>query len=129
MVIDSETPVREALLRVLALDTVRAESDLAAGLASLQAQPADVLIIDPGAPDVSGLAAIRQIRRVHPAVRIIAISGGAQGGLESYRPDSISTRAYLAACSAAGAHATLAKPFAAPQLRKMIDQVMAVPDA
>ena len=119
--------MREALLRVLALDTVRAESDPAAGLACLEAQPADVLIIDPGAADASALAAIRQIRRLHPTVRIIAISGGAQGGLESYRPDAISTRAYLAACSAAGAHATLAKPFDAPQLRDLIDRVMATP--
>lgn len=124
LVIDSETPVREALVRVLSADSVRAEADPAAAVAVLKEQLADLILIDPGAPESGGLAAIREIRQAYPSVRVIVMSGGAQSGLESYRPHAISTIAYLAACSAAGAHATLAKPFDAPQLRELIDKVM-----
>lgn len=111
-------------MRVLSADSVRGEAEPAAGLAALKEQGADLILIDPGAPESDGLAAIREIRRAYPTSRLIAMSGGAQSGLESYRPHAISTIAYLAACSAAGAHATLAKPFDAPQLRELIDKVM-----
>jgi CheY-like chemotaxis protein len=111
-------------MRVLSTDSVRAEAEPGAALAALKEQGADLILIDPGAPESEGLATIREIRRAYPTVRVIAMSGGAQSGLASYRPHAISTIAYLAACSMAGAHATLAKPFDAPQLRELIHKVM-----
>jgi hypothetical protein len=44
-------------------------------------------------------------------VRIIAISGGGNFGIADYKPDAITTYAYLAAARKAGAHALLTKPF------------------
>jgi CheY-like chemotaxis protein len=126
LVIDEEEFVREALQRVLAGSaTVATASDVAEGLAWLRRLPADLVIIAVVLPAVDGVAAIREIRRDYPDIRIIAIAGSGKSGLSSYRPDAISTNAYLAACSVAGAHGTLAKPFETSELRELIKQVSA----
>jgi len=72
---------------------------------------------------MDGVAAIKLIRRDYPGIRIIAISGGGNFGLNSYLPDAISTSAYLAACKAAGADGVLAKPFETAELRSLINRV------
>lgn len=124
LVIDDEDFVREALQRVLAdISTVSATSDVAAGLAWLTTSQADLVIIDVVLPAVEGVAAIREIRRDYPTTRVIAIAGSGKSGLSSYRPEAISTSAYLAACATAGAHGTLAKPFETGELRQLIRQV------
>ncbi len=126
LVIDEEAFVREALQRVLAdTSAVTTASDTAQGLALLGESPADLVIIDVVLPAVDGVAAIRQIRRDYPGIRVVAIAGSGNSGLSSYRPDAISTNAYLAACCAAGAHGTLAKPFETSELRALIERVFA----
>jgi CheY-like chemotaxis protein len=74
---------------------------------------------------MDGVATIKEIRRYHPEVRIIAISGGGNCGLNAYRPEAILTMAYLAACTSAGADAILAKPFETAELRSLIAQLLA----
>jgi CheY-like chemotaxis protein len=124
LVIDEEAFVREALQRVLAdSSTVTTASDTAQGMALLRQSPTDLVIIDVVLPAVDGVAAIREIRRDFPGVRVVAIAGSGSAGLSSYRPDAISTNAYLAACSVAGAHGTLAKPFETAELRALIERV------
>jgi CheY-like chemotaxis protein len=125
LVIDDEPFVREALERVLKSSVVRVvgAADAAAGLALLDQSAMDLVIIDVVLPGMDGVAAIKQIRRDHPNIRIIAISGGGNFGLSAYQPDAISTTAYLAACKAAGADGTLAKPFETAELRALIAQV------
>jgi len=125
LVIDDERYVREALERVLKSPgvTVVGAPDAATGLAMLKESPIDLVIIDVVLPGMDGVAAIKQIRRDHPNIRIIAISGGGNFGLNAYLPDAISTTAYLAACKAAGAEGTLAKPFETADLRSLINQV------
>jgi len=126
LVIDDEMLVREALHRVLTSTTVTviAAADAGEGLATLRASPVDLVIIDVVLPGMDGVAAIKEIRRHHPALPIIAISGGGDFGLSGYRPESISTIAYLAACTAAGANGVLAKPFETAELRSLIAQVL-----
>jgi CheY-like chemotaxis protein len=127
LVIDDEQFVREALERVLkswAVCVVGA-ADAAAGLALLDQSAMDLVIIDVVLPGMDGVAAIKQIRRDHPNIRIIAISGGGNFGLSAYQPEAISTTAYLAACKAAGANGTLAKPFETAELRALIGQLLA----
>jgi CheY-like chemotaxis protein len=125
LVIDDEPFVREALQRVLSSRSVIVVgvADADAGFAALRESPVDLVIVDVVLPGTDGAAAIRQIRRDYPDVRIIAISGGGSFGLPAYRPEAISTRAYLAACTAAGADAVLPKPFETGELRSVIDQV------
>jgi CheY-like chemotaxis protein len=127
LVIDDEPFVLEALKRVLATTAVAVigASTADAGLAAMSEVPVDLVIIDVILPGMDGVAAIKIIRRDYPGVRIIAISGGGNFGLNSYLPEAISTSAYLAACKAAGADGVLAKPFETAELRSLIDQVLA----
>ncbi|HEX4209441.1 MAG TPA: response regulator, partial [Candidatus Binataceae bacterium] len=98
----------------------------AEGLSLLRESPIDLVIINVAMPAVDGVAAIREIRREYPHVRIIAIAGSGNSGLSSYRPEAISTNAYLAASAVAGAHGTLAKPFETRELRELIEHVCAL---
>jgi CheY-like chemotaxis protein len=125
LVIDDEPFILEALKRVLGSSavTVVGAANADAGLAAMRESPADLVIIDVILPGMDGVAAIKIFRRDYPAVRIIAISGGGNFGLNAYLPDAISTSAYLAACKAAGADGTLAKPFETAELRALIHQV------
>lgn len=124
LVIDEEAFVREGLKRVLAASAaVTTANDAATGLALLRDSPADLVIINVVLPAVDGVAAIREIRRDYPDIRVIAIAGSGNSGLSSYRPAAISTNAYLAASSEAGAHGTLAKPFETSELRDLIDRI------
>jgi CheY-like chemotaxis protein len=127
LVIDDEPLVREALQRVLASPTVSviAAADAVAGLAMLWESPVDLVIVDVVLPGMDGVAAIKEIRRDHPEVRIVAISGGGNFGLNAYRPEAVSTIAYLAACTSAGADAILAKPFETAELRSLVAQLFA----
>jgi CheY-like chemotaxis protein len=126
LVIDEEALVREALRRVLCgTATVITASDAAEGLKLLRETPTDLVIIDVVVPAVDGVAAIREIRRDYPHIRVIAIAGSGNSGLSSYRPEAISTNAYLAASSVAGAHGTLAKPFETGELRALIERFCA----
>jgi CheY-like chemotaxis protein len=127
LVIDDEPFVLNALKRVLATTAVAVigASTADAGLSAMRESPVDLVIIDVILPGMDGVEAIKIIRRDYPGVRIIAISGGGNFGLNSYLPDAISTTAYLAACKAAGANGTLAKPFETAELRSLIHQVQA----
>jgi DNA-binding response OmpR family regulator len=122
LVIDDEPFVRESLERVLSSPqlTVIVAADAEAGLAAMHSSNVDLAIIDAVLPGMDGVTAIREIRRLHPKVRIIAISGGGGFGLQSYQPEAISTSAYLAACKAAGADEILAKPFETAELRSIM---------
>jgi hypothetical protein len=57
-------------------------------------------------------------------VRIIAISGGGNFGVDSYKPNAITTTAYLAAAERAGAHYVLSKPFESAELVRAVEQVL-----
>jgi CheY-like chemotaxis protein len=125
LVIDDELFVLEALKRVLGSTAVAVigASNADAGLTAMRESPVDLVIVDVILPGMDGVEAIKIMRRDFPDVRIIAISGGGNFGLNSYLPEAISTNAYLAACKAAGANGTLAKPFETAELRALILQV------
>ncbi|HEV7611465.1 MAG TPA: response regulator [Steroidobacteraceae bacterium] len=131
LVIDDEAFVREALERVLKspATTVVGAPDAAAGLALMRQSPVDLVIVDVVLPGMDGAAVVKEIRRDYPRVRIIAISGGGNIGLSAYRPEAISTNAYLAACSKAGADRVLPKPFETAELRAMIEEVFSAEGA
>lgn len=125
LVIDDEPFVLDALTRVLATAGVEVigASNADAGLAAMRDSSIDLVIIDVILPGMDGVTAIKNIRRDYQGVRIIAISGGGNFGLNDYLPDAISTSAYLAACKTAGADGILAKPFETAELRALINQV------
>ena len=102
LVIDDEDAVRTALCATLsdAGCAVTEARDGAEALEILRTKPADAVLMDIYMPLQDGFEAIRELRRVAPAVKIIAISGGSRGNFDP-----------LKAAEMLGADRTLRKPF------------------
>ena len=113
VVVDDEVEVGEAIRRVLiqAGFEVTVVSNAEAGLRAIDEKPPDVVVTDIIMPKTHGLELVKILRTRHPRVRVIAISGGGSFGIQAYKPDAISTHAYLAAAREAGAQEILTKPF------------------
>src|SRR5579863_6066293 len=113
LIIEDEAAIRRTLTRVLerAGYQVRTAENGDEGLLELRAAEADIVITDIIMPKMHGVDAIKTIVKEFTRVRIIAISGGGNFGITAYKPDAITTSAYLAAARKAGAHALLTKPF------------------
>src|SRR5262245_28480932 len=88
LIIDDDAQTRIVLQEMLAWEgyEVSEAGDGHEGLHRYQATPKDVIILDILMPEQEGLETIRTLRRVAPAVKIIAISGGEQtGGMDFLR--------------------------------------------
>lgn len=89
-------------------------ADGRSGLSAYRQQPCDVVLTDIIMPDVEGLQTIQELRRDHPDIRIIAMSGaGATRGA-----------GYLDLASKFGARHILQKPFRQEQLLAALDEVL-----
>jgi DNA-binding response OmpR family regulator len=113
LIIDDEEEVGHALRRVLeraglAVQTATGSSE---GLMLFEQNPPDLVITDIIMPKMHGIDLIRMLRAKHERIRIVAISGGGHFGPLHYQPEAITTSAYLAAATEAGADAVLTKPF------------------
>jgi CheY-like chemotaxis protein len=128
LIVDDEPDVRDALKRVLdrAGYLVRTAANAMDALGELERIPADVVITDIIMPKIDGVQAIELICKAFPTVRIIAISGGGNFGMSSYRPMAITTTAYLASAQDAGADLVLTKPFEAVELIRAVEKVLGV---
>ncbi len=71
------------------------------GLRCLQQQPIDLVVTDIFMPEKDGIEIIRNLRRHHPQVKVIAISGGGE----------VSPQSYLTIAEKLGAAHTFYKPF------------------
>jgi CheY-like chemotaxis protein len=113
LVVDDEVEVGAVIRRVLerAGHTVSVANNATAGLDAVVRQSPDVVITDVIMPKVNGVEFIKVLRERYPGIRVIAISGGGSFGPVAYKPDAISTHAYLAAAREAGAEVILTKPF------------------
>jgi DNA-binding response OmpR family regulator len=113
LIIDDEPDVRESVGQVLqdAGYEVRMAVDGLAGIEACRVRRPDLVITDLIMPKGHGFDAITLIRREHPGLRIIAISGGGNFWPAEYQGEAISTNAYLAAALKFGADAILTKPF------------------
>jgi CheY-like chemotaxis protein len=113
LVVDDEVEVGTAIRRVLerAGHIVSVAQNATAGLNVVAQQAPDVVITDIIMPKVHGVELIKILRERFPRIRVIAISGGGSFGPQGYKPDAISTHAYLAAAREAGAAEILTKPF------------------
>lgn len=78
----------------------------------------DLLITDILMPEKEGIETIRDVRRLHPETKIIAISGGGRYDAGDY---------YLSIASQFGTDATLAKPFSGRELMETVARVLNVP--
>ena len=73
-----------------------------------------LVITDILMPEKEGFETIMTLRRLHPAMKIIAVSGGGYIGAGQY----------LESARMLGAHLTLEKPFSGLDLTMAIDQVL-----
>ncbi len=117
LVIDDDPLVRFTLRRVLGRAAAHAivEADSAdAGVAAAEAAAFDLALVDMIMPERSGLDVLPVLRALQPAIRLIAISGGA-------RSDNASM---LAAAAGLGVTGLLRKPFTASELRQVVERVL-----
>jgi DNA-binding NtrC family response regulator len=84
------------------------------GMKLFKAAPADVIITDLIMPEQEGIETITAIRKQHPKLPIIAISGAL-----------MHATAYLQAAEKLGASRSLAKPFSSAQLLQLVAEVLA----
>jgi CheY-like chemotaxis protein len=126
LVVDDDVEVGEVLRRVLERGGfgVRVVNSAGAALDAVTESEPDVVITDVIMPRQNGADLIRALRARSPQIRILAISGGGSFGPSSYKPDAISTHAYLAAARAAGASEVLLKPFDLDELLNAVQRLL-----
>ena len=117
LIIDDDDSVR-AMLRLALLHfghTVTAARDGKEGLQMFWQGSVDLVITDIVMPNKEGLATVMELRRDHPTLGIIAMSGG----LAHDAP------LYLKLAGNFGANRTLRKPFELTELLTAIKEVLA----
>lgn len=118
LVIDDENSVRKIICDNLKLSgfSVSAASDGEQGLGMIDAaHPPGVIITDIIMPGKSGLEVITAIRRDHPSIRVVAISGG---GRVKATDDLLEKAREL------GADAVLSKPLDLDELEKTVERLL-----
>jgi CheY-like chemotaxis protein len=108
LIIDDDDSFRASLCRTLRKEeyTIFEASEGRQGMKQLEHLPVDVILLDMFMPDKDGLETIGVLRRTHPGIRIIAMSGGGFKG----------TVDVLHVAKKLGVRRTLAKPFTREQL-------------
>jgi DNA-binding response OmpR family regulator len=95
--------------------TVTQACDGEEGLRLFRVEPTDLVLTDLVMPNKEGIEIIAQLRRSHPQLGIIAMSGGL----------AQDASLYLKIAGALGANRVLRKPFDLPALLTAIEEVLA----
>jgi DNA-binding NtrC family response regulator len=127
LLVDDEPGVRAAMARVLerAGFTVRLADSTEQAIAALRLEGAELLITDIIMPRHNGVELIKAVKHEFPGTAVLAISGGGNFWPQGYKPEAITTSAYLAAAEQAGADGVLAKPFETAELLEIVRGVLA----
>jgi DNA-binding response OmpR family regulator len=114
LIIEDNHEMLTILVRVLtgAGHDVRGVRDGRQGLLEVAAWPVEIVVTDIVMPEIDGLEIIMAIKRDHPCVRIIAISGGGIG----------TSSDYMSLALMLGAHRTMQKPFTAASFLAVIEE-------
>lgn len=113
LIVDDDPAMRDIISQMLERDghQVVATSDGYGALASLGQRPADLAVIDILMPGMDGIDTIVEIRKHHPGLKILAISGGRRG---------VSAEFNLESATMLGADGILRKPFDWHELRQAL---------
>ena len=121
LVIDDDEPLRSVLCRALervgyeALEA--ADGQAALEVLRLQEDRVDVIVTDIVMPDMEGIELIMWLRKAHPSLPVIAMSGGGRW----------SSDGYLQIARGAGAASVLAKPFEMQALLSTVKALVSSP--
>ena len=117
LVIDDDPLLRAIAGEILmgAGYTVLEAEDGVAGMETLDVAPIDLIITDMLMPEMDGVEAILNIRRLRPAIPVIAISAGAK-----HQPAGD----LLRLARGLGADATLSKPLKKGELLALVEQLL-----
>jgi len=120
LVVDDDPLVRETVALALerAKHEVRRAADGLQALDMLSAAPADLVISDIIMPEVDGIGLLLAMRKRHPPLKVVAMSGGGR----------TRNMDFLRMAEALGAHATLPKPFTPEQLLAAVAAALKAPD-
>ena len=114
LIIDDDDSLRDALrrnLRKAGYQVVEANEGRQ-GLKQLESAPVDLILLDIFMPGKEGLETITELRRSHPGIRVIAMSGGgSKGDLD-----------VLKVAKLFGARRTMTKPFTREQLLEAVQE-------
>lgn len=84
------------------------------GIRAFKNTQADLVICDIIMPEKEGLETIREMKRLYPDLKILAMSGGGR----------VSSKNYLNTASAFGATRTMGKPFSQKQMVSTVKELM-----
>jgi DNA-binding response OmpR family regulator len=117
LIIDDDQALRDSLRRTLhGKEYMLLEAaEGGEGLKIVKSRPVDVVLVDLFMPGKEGLETIGELRRSHPGITIIAMSGGG----EKRHMDVLKTAKLM------GARRTLVKPFTREQLLGALEQELA----
>ena len=116
LMVDDDAAFRTAVKRALSGAGHRVEeaADGRQALKALKAAQPDVVITDIIMPDSDGIELIAAVKKAHPGVRVLAISGrGNMGPLD-----------LLKMASVVGADATLSKPLTGDDLLEAVEKLV-----
>lgn len=116
LVIDDEQGMREAMQKILARagHQVSLASNGREGLAHVTISPPDIVVTDVFMPEKDGIETTIALRKTHPEVKIIAISGGGRA----------SNFDFLEIAKKMGAHAVLQKPIRMAELLEQVTRLL-----
>ena len=112
LIVDDDAAIRDSIAVLLEVDgheTIHAENGRQCEQTLGQGLP-DLVILDIFMPERDGIETIRALRRIHPHLKILAISGGGDSKLERS----------LHFAREFGADEVLAKPFTDADLRATV---------
>ena len=115
LVIEDDPVVRTYLVAVLTRSghQVGQAANGKEGVQVFSAEPFDVVITDIIMPEKDGIETILDLRRSHPGLKVIAISGGGRS-----TPDN-----YLHSATLLGADRAIRKPFTNEEILKAVDEL------
>ena len=116
LVIDDASEIREILREILeqAGHVVRIASNGNNAIKLFRKDVTDLVITDILMPEKEGLETIRELRKINPNLKIIAISGGGR----------INAKSYLAIAKSFGAEKTIPKPFGNRDILNAVDELI-----
>src|SRR6266571_1748002 len=115
LVIDDDPDIRDTVRRILESrgHSVETASDGAAGIGHIAQRAPDLVITDIFMPGQDGIETLVELRKAFPTLKVIAMSGGAGGGLINLLHDA----------ELLGADRTIPKPFTPRELITAVNEL------